>query len=144
MDYKAIAKDWLSLINSRIYGGHAAEEFAQKHGISYLGKGTTRIVFKVGKNKVIKLPLGKYTIENNLDEIAHWNKLSTYRKRFYAKIFEYDPEGSYIIMEHIPYCGTDSDLDDIPDIVINLIEDTCAFNFGRRDNGRWVVLDYAS
>ena len=75
--------------------------FFEKHGHKYLQQGSSRIVFDVGDNLVLKIDHSSQIIQNK-KEISIANQLTKSDKKYFAEIFKYQRgKNRWIVAEKI-------------------------------------------
>lgn len=122
----------------------------------YISKqGTTRIVF-VFSNKVLKIPTFKswslflHGLLSNINEGEVYNNMN---RNDLAKIYYYNKLGLFLIMERVSICSNEEALDlleTLEEIYQNdtlrdfIMDDYKTSNWGRRQDGTLVKVDYGS
>jgi hypothetical protein len=122
----------------------------------YISKqGTTRIVF-VFSNKVLKIPTFKswslflHGLLSNINEGEVYNNIN---RNDLAKVYYYNKLGLFLIMERVSICSNEEALDlleTLEEIYQNdtlkdfIMDDYKTSNWGRRQDGTLVKVDYGS
>jgi hypothetical protein len=122
----------------------------------YISKqGTTRIVF-VFSNKVLKIPTFKswslflHGLLSNINEGEVYNNIN---RNDLAKVYYYNKLGLFLIMERVSICSNEEALDlleTLEKIYQNdtlkdfIMDDYKTSNWGRRQDGTLVKVDYGS
>lgn len=122
----------------------------------YISKqGTTRIVF-VFSNKVLKIPTFKswslflHGLLSNINEGEVYNNTN---RNDLAKVYYYNKLGLFLIMERVSICSNEEALDllkTLEEIYQNdtlrdfIMDDYKTSNWGRRQDGTLVKVDYGS
>lgn len=122
----------------------------------YISKqGTTRIVF-VFSNKVLKIPTFKswslflHGLLSNINEGEVYNNTN---RNDLAKVYYYNKLGLFLIMERVSICSNEEALDllvTLEEIYKNdmlrdfIMDDYKTSNWGRRQDGTLVKVDYGS
>lgn len=122
----------------------------------YISKqGTTRIVF-VFSNKVLKIPTFKswslflHGLLSNINEGEVYNNIN---RNDLAKVYYYNKLGLFLIMERVSICSNEEALDlleTLEEIYQNdtlkdfIMDDYKTSNWGRRQDGTLVKIDYGS
>lgn len=122
----------------------------------YISKqGTTRIVF-VFKSKVIKIPTIKswclflHGLLSNINEGEVYNNTN---RNDLAKVYYYNKLGLFLIMERVSICSNEEALDLLEILEERYQDDTLrdfimddykTSNWGRRQDGTLVKVDYGS
>lgn len=117
-----------------------ARQVLEKYGLTSLGEGRSRVVIPVDEKCVAKIAKGKTGILANKAEVAKYTRSSEDAKRCFAKIYDYDESGSYILMER---CSMNFDWSDIPSNVLNATSDAHKGNYGINRKGQPVAVDFA-
>lgn len=81
-------------------------EYCERAGLQKIAKGSSRIVFALNNNKVIKIALSKAGVEQNVTEVMTWEYLEDNyksKKKFFAKVYpEYCHKWDhFIVMERL-------------------------------------------
>lgn len=127
-------------------------------GLNHLGEGATRVVYELDDQFVLKVAkdpnkawAGFDGTKSNTRERKVWEKAAnTPDAEHFAAIAASDSEGQWIIQERVPKAGHDSRLTDaerrslVRAATKYNVSDLHGGNFGRRANGKAVVIDYAS
>ena len=71
--------------------------YCQKHLGDYIGSGSSRVVFQIDDEKVLKLAFNDAGVEQNIEEY----KWADGRYSIFPKIFDFDKNGSWIISEFV-------------------------------------------
>lgn len=122
----------------------------------YVSKqGTTRIVF-VFKSKVVKVPTIKswclflHGLLSNINEGEVYNNTN---RNDLAKVYHYNKLGLFLIMERVTICSNEEALDLLEILEERYQDDTLrdfimddykTSNWGRRQDGTLVKVDYGS
>ena len=122
----------------------------------YISKqGTTRIVF-VFSNKVLKIPTFKswslflHGLLSNINEGEVYNNIN---RNDLAKVYYYNKLGLFLIMERVSICSNEEALnllETLEEIYQNdtlkdfIMDDYKTSNWGRRQDGTLVKVDYGS
>lgn len=122
----------------------------------YVSKqGTTRIVF-VFKSKVVKVPTIKswclflHGLLSNINEGEVYNNTN---RNDLAKVYHYNKLGLFLIMERVTICSNEEALDLLEILEEKYQDDTLrdfimddykTSNWGRRQDGTLVKVDYGS
>lgn len=122
----------------------------------YISKqGTTRIVF-VFSNKVLKIPTFKswslflHGLLSNINEGEVYNNIN---RNDLAKVYYYNKLGLFLIMEKVSICSNEEALDLLETLEETYQNDTLkdfimddykTSNWGRRQDGTLVKVDYGS
>jgi hypothetical protein len=122
----------------------------------YISKqGTTRIVF-VFSNKVLKIPTFKswslflHGLLSNINEGEVYNNIN---RNDLAKVYYYNKLGLFLIMERVTICRNEEALDLLEILEERYQDDTLrdfimddykTSNWGRRQDGSLVKVDYGS
>lgn len=122
----------------------------------YISKqGTTRIVF-VFSNKVLKIPTFKswslflHGLLSNINEGEVYNNTN---RNDLAKVYYYNKLGLFLIMERVSICSNEEALDLLETLEETYQNDTLrdfimddykTSNWGRRQDGTLVKVDYGS
>jgi hypothetical protein len=113
--------------------------------LEYIAQGGTRVVAKLNNDYVVKFAKSRYCLATNKAEYQKYKNLDENKRKHYTEIFRHGRDYSYLVAERvIPNIGENQEVVPAEVYELKLMHDYCYFNFGRRENGEWVSLDFAS
>ena len=64
-------------------------------------RGVGRMCVKIGKDKVLKVAYNVFGIQQNRKEISTWLDLTKHQRKYFATIYNYNPNNAWIIQERL-------------------------------------------
>lgn len=115
-----------------------------KQRLRRLGAGTSRIVFEIDNEKVLKLAKNSKGIGQNQEEIRMGNDM--YASNCFAEVYDYDNTGTFLEMERARP-AKESDFERLVGFPFDMYCDfitRCALNYlGNRNKNPWIRVNHA-
>ncbi len=72
-------------------------KLAEKYGLPYMGRGSSRVVYALSTGKVLKISMDERGLAQTEAEVSVWTNPST--KEVAAQVFDFDPDYNWSVME---------------------------------------------
>lgn len=123
--------------------------------LSEIGDGSTRKVFALDNDTVLKVSKWEGANYTNMTEAKIWDELESDQRRYFAPVLASSEHGSWLVMQRANPLGSTNDPDPtnsashykriIEELEANTkILDLWSFNVGTLSTGQHVVIDYGA
>jgi len=76
---------------------YGLSQLAEKYGLPYMGRGSSRVVYALSTGKVLKISRDERGLAQTEAEVSVWTNPST--KEVAAQVFDFDPDFNWSVME---------------------------------------------